>query len=235
MQAVATSLFPTWGHKDNIRHREGAGMSRLSQVQAETHTSADITFVTAEGDKVTLSTDAVAQAVYTRYDARGHLQGPGSERHAEALQLAAAKDISLHIEGNLNDAERADMQQALGTLEQLATDFFSGKLDEAPSQALALGNLHTLRRVDTTLELSQSLTVSQLTETRPSADHTPAPDLNAAALEAQPSAMQSTKSLLDTILQAIAATTVIQPEGPSEARTLLNAPRPTCVLAQPRR
>jgi hypothetical protein len=219
MQAVATSLFPTWGHKDNMQHREGAGMSRLRQVQAGTHTSADIAFVTAEGDKVTLSTDAVAQAVYTRYDARGRLQGQGSERHAETLQWASAKDISLHIEGNLNDAERADMQQALDTLEQLATDFFSGTLDEAPSQALALGNLHTIRSVDATLELSQSLTVSQLTETRGPVDHPPALDLNAAALEAQPSAMQHAKSLLDAIFQAIDATTVVQPEGPSEART----------------
>ena len=219
MQAVATSLFPTWGHDHNIRHQEGTGMSRLSQVQAETHTSADIAFVTAEGDKVTLSTDAVAQAAYTRYDARGRLQGQGSERHAETLQLAAAKDISLHIAGDLNDAERADMQQALGTLEQLATDFFSGKLDEAPSQALALGNLHTLRSVDATLELSQSLTVSQLIETCGPVGRPPALDLNAAALEAQPSAMQRTKSLLDAILQAIDATTVVQPEGPSAART----------------
>ena len=129
MQAVATSLFPTWGHDHNIRHREGAGMSRLSQVQAETHTSADIAFVTAEGDKVTLSTDAVAQAVYTRYDARGRLQGQGSERHAATLQLASVKDISLHIEGNLNDAERADIQQALGTLEQLATDFVTVQVE----------------------------------------------------------------------------------------------------------
>jgi hypothetical protein len=61
------------------------------------------------------------------------------------------------------------MQQTLNTIEQLATDFFSGTLDEAPSQALALGNLHTLHSVDATLELSQSLTVSQLTETRASA------------------------------------------------------------------
>ena len=105
MQAVATSLFPTWGHKDNIWHREGARMSRLSQVQAETHTSADIAFVTAEGDKVTLSTDAVTQAAYTRYDSRGRLQGQGSERHTETLQWASAKDISLHIEGDLVTAQ----------------------------------------------------------------------------------------------------------------------------------
>ena len=70
MQAIATSLSPTCGREHALRYREGTYNSRLTQVQAETHTSADITLVTAEGDKVTLSTDAVMQAAYTRYDAR---------------------------------------------------------------------------------------------------------------------------------------------------------------------
>ena len=69
MQAIATSLSPTCGRTYAIRPQEGTQSSRLTQVQAETHTSADITLVTAEGDKVTLSTDAVMQAAYTRYDA----------------------------------------------------------------------------------------------------------------------------------------------------------------------
>ena len=125
-----------------------------------------ITLVTAEGDKVTLSTDALLQAAYTRYDAHGRLRGHRTEGHAETFQLASANDISLHIEGDLNDAERADIQQALDTFEQFATDFFNGKVDEPPNQVFDLGDLNTLRSIDTTLELSQSLTVSQQTETR---------------------------------------------------------------------
>src|SRR5438445_2647318 len=146
--------------------RNSTSISRLTQVQAETHTSTDITLVTAEGDKVTLSTDAVRQAAYTRYDAHGRLRGYGLERHAETFQMASASDISLQIEGDLNDAERADIQQALGTIEQFAADFFDGKGDEAPNQLRNLGNLNTLRTIDATLEFSQSLTVRQQTETR---------------------------------------------------------------------
>ena len=166
MQAIVTSLSPTCGCAYAVRHREGTQSNRLTQVQAETHTSADITLVTAEGDKVTLSTDAVMQAAYTRYDTRGRLRGYGLERHAETFQLASANDISLQIEGDLNGAERADIEQALDTIEKFATDFFTGKGDEAPNQIFNLGNLNTLRSIDTTLEFSQSLTVSQQIETR---------------------------------------------------------------------
>ena len=221
MQAIATLLSPTCGCTDAVRHREGT-QSRLTQVQAETHTSADITLVTAEGDKVTLSTDAVMQAAYTRYDARGRLRGHGLERHAETLQLASANDISLQIEGDLNDAERADIQQALSTIEKFAADFFDGKEDEAPNQIFNLGNLNTLRSLDATLEFSQSLTVSQQTETRAMAAAPPALEPNAAALEAQPSTTQNPKSLLDAILHALetAQVDVAQsqdPGGPSRS------------------
>jgi hypothetical protein len=191
-------------------------------VQAETHTSADITLVTAEGDKVTLSTDAVLQAAYTRYDAHGRLRGYGLERHAETFQLASANDISLHIEGDLNDAERADIQQALGTFEQFAADFFDGKEDEAPHQIFNLGNLNTLHSIDATLEFSQSLTVRQQTETRAVAAALPILEPNAAALETQPSTTQDPKSLLDAILHALetARIDVAQsqdPGGPSRS------------------
>ena len=203
MQASVTSPSPTCGCAYAVQPREDTQSSRLTQVQAATHTSADLTLVTAEGDKVTLSTDAVMQAAYTRYDARGRLRGYGVERHAETFQLASANHISLQIEGDLNNAERVDIEQALGTIEKLAADFFNGKGDEAPNQIFNLGNLNTLRSIDTTLEISQSLTVSQQTETRVVAAAPPGLEPHAAALEAQPSTTQHPKDLLNIILNAI--------------------------------
>jgi len=155
MQTSVTLLSPTGGCGYAVRHRAGPQSRRLTQVQAQTHTSADITLVTAEGDKVTLSTDAVRQAAYTRYDARGHLRGYGIARHAAALQLASGNDIALQIEGDLNDAERADIQQALGTIEKFVADFFNGQGDEAPRRIVNLDNLNTLRSIDATLVFSQ--------------------------------------------------------------------------------
>ena len=162
------------------------------------------------------------QAAYTRYDAHGRLRGYGLERHAETFQLASASDISLQIEGDLNDAERADIQQALGTIEQFAADFFDGKGDEAPNQLFKLGNLNTLRNIDATLEFSQSLTVSQQTETRALATAPPVLKPNTAALEAQPSTTQNPKNLLEAILHALetARSDVAQsqdPGGPSRS------------------
>ena len=60
-----------------------------------------------------------------------------------------------------------------------------------------------IRSIDTTLEFSQSLTVSQQTETRVVAAAPPVLEPNAAALEAQPSPTQHSKDLLNAILNAI--------------------------------
>jgi hypothetical protein len=217
MQAIATSLSATRGREHAVRHWEGARSSRLTQVQTETRTSANITLVTAEGDKVTLSTDTMMQAAYTRYDARGRLRGHGIERHAESFQLTSANAMSLQIEGDLNDAERADIQEALETIEQLATDFFSGKVDESPNQVFHLGDLNTLRSIDASLEFSQSLMVRQQTKARGVAAPTPVREQNTATLEAQPSATQTSKGLLDAILRAIetARGDVTQPQEPN--------------------
>jgi hypothetical protein len=89
MQAITTSLSPC-GREHAVRYREGTYNSRLTQVQAETHTSADITLVTAQGDKSVVA-DATLQAAYARYDARGRLQGHRTERHAETFQLLLLK------------------------------------------------------------------------------------------------------------------------------------------------
>jgi len=172
--------------------------------------------VTAEGDKVTLSTDAVMQAAYTRYDTHGRLRGYGLERHAETFQRASANNISLQIEGDLNGAERADIEQALDTIEKFATDFFTGKGDEAPNQIFNLGNLNTLRSIDTTLEFSQSLTVRQQTGTRVVNAPHPGLEPNAAVREAQPSITQPPRDLLSAILNAIetAQIDVVQSQSP---------------------
>jgi hypothetical protein len=136
---------------------------------------------------------------------------------------SATNGISLHIKGGLNDAERADIQQALDTFEQFATDFFNGEVDEPPNQVFDLEDLNTLHSIDTTLEFSQSLSVSQQTETRVVNAAHPGLEPNTAALEAQPSITQYPKDLLSAILSAIETPRidVAQSPAPGEASASL--------------
>jgi hypothetical protein len=87
MQAIVTSPSPTCGCADAVRHREDTQSSRLTQVQAETHTSADITLVTAEGDKVTVQ--VVKTGITPPLATSGRFWGAEMERLHHARRLHA--------------------------------------------------------------------------------------------------------------------------------------------------
>jgi len=217
MQAITTSLLPSSGRAHGVEPRHSTSVSHLSQVQTETRTSTDIAFVTAAGDKVTLSADSLAQAAYTSYDAHGRLRGQRLDVQAETLQLTSAQSRSLVVEGELNAEELEDIQQVLDTLGEFASDFFAGELDKPLSQAFDLGEFDTLSSVTATLEYSQNITVSQLTQASVARDDTPHLEANAPALHAPPRALASPQNLLKQILQATDAAPADPTKGTAKA------------------
>ena len=222
MHAIVPSLLSSSGRALGAEPGNSTSVSRLNQVQAETHTSTDFAFVTAEGDKVTLSTDSLAQAVYTSYDARGRLRGQRLDVHAETLQLTAAQQSALSIEGDLSQAELADIQQVLDTISELASDFFAGELDKPLSQAFDLDEFDTLSSVDATLEYSQHLTVSQLTQARVTEAGTPRLPADIAELSEQPLTTTRPQNLLKEILHAVDAAPAEPTRGDAKTTRLLD-------------
>ena len=222
MTAIATSLLPDSGRAHGVEPRHSTSASRLSQVQAETHTSTDFAFVTAEGDKVTLSTDSLAQAVYTSYDAHGRLRGQRLDVHAETLQLTSAQNSALTVEGDLSQEELEDIQQVLDTIGELAGDLFAGELDKPLSEAFDLDEFDALSSVDATLEYSQSVTVSQLTQARVGREVNPPLQANPSDRPGPPLTTASPRNLLKEILHAVDAAHTEPTKGTAKAVRLLD-------------
>ncbi|MBM3224679.1 MAG: hypothetical protein FJZ47_12860 [Candidatus Tectomicrobia bacterium] len=225
----------SFGHDHSIRSRDGFSRSRLTAVQAETRTSADITLVTAEGDKVTLSAETASQASYLRYDARGRIQGQHARVRTEVLQLNASEALSVQIEGNLNDAERADIQEALSTLADIATDFFDGDTDSALSSALDLTELETLQSIDATLEVSQSVSVQrESTRRRLAADDVPGRPFGGTPPALPSAAAPHASNLLQTLFQTLQQHRVETPtQTVPPVSSDPNAPQPTSAPVPP--
>jgi hypothetical protein len=186
--------------------------SALTRVNAETRAQADISIMTAEGDKVTLSANSVLQAAYASYDARGRMHGQQREVHADAWQLAATHNTAIRVEGDLNDEELADIQHLLENLGTMVTDFLAGDLDEAVMPGLNLGELGTLVGFDASFEYIQQTRVEQQYTAQGSLRDTPA-----SAKTPAESTLISPKSiarLLDRMLRAVEDSSV-------EPKTLL--------------
>lgn len=133
---------------------------RTSQIKANSRATVDLTIVTAEGDTVSLSATSVLRAAYTTYDAQGRLHG-GSGLTAETSRLSAKNQVALEVEGNLNAEELADVEQLLGHLTEMATDFFAGDVDSAIESALENDDLDTIAAFEASLTLHQQVSVRQ--------------------------------------------------------------------------
>jgi hypothetical protein len=131
------------------------------QVNADTQTKADVTIMTAEGDKVTLSASTALHAMYTSYDMRGRVSDQRVAAHSNALQLTSSQQTTVTVEGDLSEAELADIQHLLGSLEEMVGDFLAGDLDGVMSQALSTDNLDSLAGFDATFVYTQQVTVEQ--------------------------------------------------------------------------
>ncbi|MGE3539019.1 MAG: hypothetical protein AB7N91_16490 [Candidatus Tectimicrobiota bacterium] len=164
MSGITPALLSASGREHTLRSHDGISRSRLLQAQAETHTSADFTFLTAEGDKVTLSADSLQQASYTRYDARGTLHGQRLKARAEELTLSATQNTAFSVEGELSAEELQDIQEVVEQVSALAQDVFAGGDTDDLTQALDLDDLSTLQSFEATLEYSQSLSLSRITQ-----------------------------------------------------------------------
>jgi hypothetical protein len=130
------------------------------QLKANTRSKMDLTLMTAEGDKVTLSLKSASRTDYTRYDAQGRLHGP-SDIHAESLHVRTKDKVAVAVEGDLNAAELADIEQLFDRLQEVATDFFAGDLAEALDGALAIDDLGSIASFDANLKLHQRVSVAQ--------------------------------------------------------------------------
>jgi hypothetical protein len=165
MFTIPSPLLASTGFQDLSTFRDAPQTTRARQVDTRTQVSADLTVVTAEGDRVTLAADSALQAAYTSYDARGRVRGQSLNIHAEALAVTAADNITVTVAGNLNEQEMADMQHLLSSIAGIAADFFTSAPDQELVQTLDLRDFSTLASFDATLALTHQVRTEQLVST----------------------------------------------------------------------
>ncbi len=124
--------------------------SRLSAQKQE----AVINITTDEGDKISISTTLASRS---RTKMRGNSNG---------LELLTSKfsgtQQSIQVQGDLNPTELADLGRLLDDLSSIAGDFFKGDTKKAVSEAMNLGDMGSLSRVEASFT-NTTTTASRLT------------------------------------------------------------------------
>lgn len=162
---------------ERFRNPCGAGgrnttAAKLVQVSASMETTGSLIVTTDDADKVTLLTRTAASLGYARYDYRGRLDGERARFSAEALTVTVSQDVSLTVEGELDEEERADIAKLVAALEGAVR---KGAVDDPEGTLASLaggGGLDSLAGFE--LVVTRAVNVS-IAEARRATASTPVP------------------------------------------------------------
>jgi len=135
--------------------------SALTRVASTLQQNADVTIVTAEGDKVTLSSGSQAQVTYATYEELRYMGGHFSQFRGENLGLEVSREHSILVDGDLNKKELRDIRKAIRTIEKMMRDFLSGHVDHAIGRAMKVSKLESISSLEASLQFERSLSVDQ--------------------------------------------------------------------------
>ncbi len=140
----------------------GASQTRLAAVSGSR--SLDLNLVTAEGDKVTLSMDTVASAVYA---AHGEVQADADTAAVSWGEFSGGqveREVTLSVEGDLNRAERREIRKVISTINRMMNDFVEGRVKPMVNKASKLTGLENIVSLDLSMSYERIVVVAGQTE-----------------------------------------------------------------------
>lgn len=147
-----------------------------SRSSLDARASAEISLITADGDKVTLSAVSSLRTEHTTYDFLGRMQGQPVGAHAEKLQISTTTEAAATVQGALDEEELEDIKRLLGALETTAANFFSGESDRVLTSFADIGELDSIAGFKAALSYSREGSAERAT----SASEAPAGDAETA-------------------------------------------------------
>lgn len=161
MNPIGSSCSSTPGNTSLPTCDRSYNTSELTRVTSSLHQNADVTIVTAEGDKVTLSSGSQAQVTYATYEELRYMGGHFAQFRYEALGLEVSREYSIVVDGDLNKKELRDIRKAIRTIEKMMRDFLSGNVDHAVGKAMKVSKLESISSLEASLQFERSLSVDQ--------------------------------------------------------------------------
>jgi hypothetical protein len=161
MQPISSFLPRSPSPSDLLHLPAGLRTSDVLRVRASTETHADLTVLTAGGDRVTLSTESLLRASYTDVNFQSTDALQSIELHATASEVQRFNSIAVSVQGLLDQQEEADLERLVAKLQNVVKEFLGGNLDEALSKALQLDDLGTVASFQLHVQESEQIAITQ--------------------------------------------------------------------------
>ena len=162
METVHNTATPYFPQEPDLSRSSLATRTQLTAVTSSR--SLELDLVTEEGDKVTLSIDARASAIYA---AHGEMGMDDTSLYAQWGEFSGGtfeREVSFTVEGDLNKQERREIRKVIRTINRMMHHFVQGKLNPMMAKARKLEGLETIGSLAVEMSYERQVLVGQQTQ-----------------------------------------------------------------------
>lgn len=161
MNAISQNL-PNFRDFDGLSMGSGKFYaSQINQITTSVENSKDITIMTAEGDKVTISSDFQSKSQYTTYNSLARVSNMSLNIGGNSFSINSSSEFSMLVEGDLNEQELKDIQKAMKTIDKIMQSTLSGNLKNAMAMVNKVGNLESIASFEAGMQSNKTVIVEQ--------------------------------------------------------------------------
>lgn len=128
--------------------------------------STDIEIQTADGDKVTLSSNIKFESSAIVYDELGLTSTNSSESRGLIISADAASKLELTVEGTLDEQEKKEIKEVLLNLFAMVKDFLTGKAATNTEATQNFADLTTISEVRAEFDIKAGVTIAAESSTK---------------------------------------------------------------------
>jgi hypothetical protein len=159
MEAALNCRRENLSHQPSTKHAVQATQTGLAAVSDSR--SLELNLATQEGDKVTLSMDAKASAIYACHGAVGM---DGQQLNAQWGEFGSGqfeREVILTVEGDLNQQERREIRKVIGTINRMIHGFVQANLSSMMDNTYKLQYLETIDSLEVTMSCQRRVLVAR--------------------------------------------------------------------------
>lgn len=159
-----SSRTPATGYRQDPSVKGAFSASETRMASISERQSLDMNLVTAEGDKVTLSYDAYAAAVYAEHGQVEAWDGDLAVQWGEFSAGQYERELSLTVEGDLNKKEQREIRKAIITIGRMLNKFVEGNINPMMAKSAKLTGLETIASLDLSMAYERQVVTVRETD-----------------------------------------------------------------------
>ena len=134
--------------------------AQIAEAHIAGEQSTDIQIQTADGDKVTLSSDIKFESSAIVYEKLGQTSTGYSRSQGQIVSANASSELELTVEGTLDEQEKKEIKAVLMNLFKMVKDFLSGNAGTDTEEVQNVADLTTISKVNAEFDIKTNVTIA---------------------------------------------------------------------------